>query len=171
MRSTSEIRTLNSLILLVLGACLALCCATGCRSEKSAEPARFAAAEIKGNTPGQIDEVAREVFEAHGYKTLRDKLTSFEAEKKGTAMNNLAYGGWMGDTPIWVRVKVSIVPVAEATFRLQGRAFLVRDKGGPTEEELPVSRLHSGAYQKLLEEVAARLSGKTPARPGGSGKP
>jgi hypothetical protein len=52
--------------------------------------------------------------------------------------------------------------VAEADFRLECDAFMVRDSGGGLlEEENHISRLYSGSYQKVLDKVAARLRGKT----------
>ena len=78
-------------------------------------------------------------------------------EKEGSKMNNIAYGSWFADTPIWIRVRATLVPVAETRYRLQCDVHLVRDRGGSTEEELPTHGSRRSSYQKLLEEVAARL--------------
>ncbi len=129
----------------------------GCRSTAKPESARFASVEIHGNTPGQIRDVAVAVFQEKDYKLAQPGLNSFVFEKEGSQLRNLAYGNWIGDTPIWIRVKASIVPVEEATFRLECHAFMLRGKAETTEEEIPISNFHSGPYQKLLDEVAKRL--------------
>ncbi len=74
-------------------------------------------------------------------------------------MNNLAYGNWESDKRLWTRVKASIVPVQGTVYRLQCHAFMVRDKGEPTfEEEVKLQNYSGHGYQKLLEEVARRLT-------------
>lgn len=145
-------------LLLLLVACLWGLSSAGCRSLSQPEPAQFAAVLIHGNTPGQISEMAAQVFREHGYQVERQDFDKLVFEKKGTAMNSFAYGNWMGEG-VWVRVRATIVPVAEASFRLQCTAYMVRDPGQATEEDLQLSTLRRHPYQKLLEEVANRLSG------------
>jgi len=73
-------------------------------------------------------------------------------------MNEIAYGNWLGDIPVWVRVKASIISAGEMTYRLQCQAFMVRDKGTGAEEEVALGALHRGSYQKLMDKVAQRLA-------------
>ena len=141
----------------LLVVCLCGVLASGCKTTNKPESARFASVEIRGNTPGQIHDMAVEVFREHGYKVTNDKLTRFYCEKEGSQMSNIAYGNWVGDVPVWVRVKVAIEDVVESTYRLQCHAYMVRDRGGSTEEEIEISNMRSGPYRKLLEEVARRL--------------
>ncbi len=134
----------------------------GCRSTPEPEAGGFASVLIGGNTPGQIGAMAIDMFNAHGYLAVESGQTHLVFEKKGSSLSNLAYGSWLGDTPVWMRVKVAIVPVAEATFRLQCQAYRVQDRGGALEEEVKIGRLHSHPYQKLLEEVAGRFRNAAP---------
>jgi hypothetical protein len=141
----------------VMVACLLLM--MGCRStEKSPKP--FASVTITGNTPGQIREAATDVFHSNGYHASEPAPGKLLFEKRGGAMSNFAYGSWLGDDPVWIRVKALIMPAGEMTYRLQCSAFMVRDRGGATEEEVALTRLHHGSYQKLLDEVANRLTRK-----------
>jgi hypothetical protein len=156
-------RTLNSFAARIILTQFLLVCVlagNGCQSSDKPGSASFASVTISGNTPGQIRDTAIEVFHDDGYKVARREPTRMVFEKEGTGMNNFAYGSWLGDTPVWVRVKASIEPAGEMTFRLQCTAYMVRDIGGSTEEEIKVSGLHRGAYQKLLDEVANRLTRK-----------
>jgi len=132
----------------------------GCRSTKEPVSARFASVILAGNTPGQIRDAAISVFLDNGYKAKQTDPNGMVFEKEGSRMNNFAYGNWVGDTPVWIRVKGSVVPVGEMSCRLQCNAYLVRDIGSAAEEELPVSSLHRAPYQKMLEEVAKRLMRK-----------
>jgi hypothetical protein len=133
----------------------------GCHSTPTNPSGQFASVDLHNNTPGQIRAVALEVFKTDGY-TLAEGSTSrdYVFEKEGSSIDNLAYGNWIG-TPIWVRFKVHLVPISEATFRLQGDAFLVRGKGEPAEEEIKVK--HASSYQKILNQVAQRLHDHPPS--------
>jgi len=130
----------------------------GCRSTDKPAEGRFASVEIEGNTPGQIHNVAVEVFERDGYQVANKGLDTMVFEKEATKWGNFAYGDWGGDAPVWVRVKASIVAAGERRFRLQCHAFMVRDRGGATEEEIACYR--SAPYQKLMNEVAQLLHGQ-----------
>jgi hypothetical protein len=151
MKRSTETMTGLSL----LAVCLCVLFGSGCRSTKP-DDARFASVEIKGNTPGQISEIAVEVFQDNGYLVASAKPAELIFEKKASGWNNFAYGNWT--EPVWVRVTAAIVPVSDITFRLQCHAALLRDRGDLTEEEIKVSNLRSHPYQKLLNEVANRLS-------------
>ena len=138
---------------------LAFClvAASGCRSTDNSGSAGFASVMISGNTPGQIRNGTVEVFRADGYKVARSDPDRMIFEKEGSGMNNFAYGNWIGDSAVWVRVKASVMTAGEMTFRLQCRAYVVRDIGGSTEEEIILPGYRKGPYQKLLEEVARRF--------------
>jgi hypothetical protein len=135
---------------------------SGCRTAGKQSSGGFASVVIEGNTPGQIRHVTIEVFSDHGYKIADERATNPVFEKKGSRIDNAAYGNWTG-SPVWIRVRVSIVPAGEATFRLQCKAVLLRDRGQPAfEEEIKLRNFQAGPYRKLLDEVAARLTGKPP---------
>ena len=153
-------RSWKLVALLALG--LGTLIGSGCRSTPKPEAGGFASVIIAGNTPGQIGDMTVEVFKAHGYSTAEAGRKGLVLEKKATSLTNLAYGSWLGDTPIWVRVEVAIVPVAERTFRLQCQAYRVQDRGGALEEEVKIGQLHAHPYQQLLEEVSARFRGSAP---------
>jgi hypothetical protein len=139
--------------------------AVGCRSTGQADSTILASVVLRGNTPGQIGQVTREVFQKHEYTVAEAGLDRLVFEKKGSGMNNLAYGSWLPDEPIWVRVRASIVSVGEEAFRLQCRAWLVRDRGSAAEEEIRIGHMHHRPYDELLGEVAARLGVKAAAPP------
>lgn len=133
---------------------------SACRSTEHSGPKPLASVLISGNTPGQIRDAATDVFRANGFKVSESANGTLLCEKPGGSMNNFAYGSWLTDDPVWIRVKASVVPAGELNNRLQCFAFVVRDRNGATEEEISLSHLHHGRYQKLLDEVAARFAFK-----------
>jgi hypothetical protein len=146
---------------MTLGMALVTACSLmvlGCKSTGKPASSHFASVELQGNTPGQIRDVAVDVFKEHQYVVSKSRTDAMVFEREGTEWDNIAYGNWMGGA-VWVRVKASIVPVSEGTFRLQCNAFMVRDRGGSTEEEVKLTSLKSHSYQKLLDEVSQRLHG------------
>jgi hypothetical protein len=155
LRAFSGKLFLRLLSILIAGLCGLL--GPGCQSTGKPVSARFASVEIRGNTPGQIRDVAIAVFKENGYKVSQVKPETMVFEKEGTKWNNFAYGDWGGDATVWIRVKTSIVPVAEGISRLQCHAYMIRDRGGATEEEIELSSFGSHPYQKLMDEVAGRF--------------
>jgi hypothetical protein len=134
-------------------------CVLGAGCHSTDQPASsFASTTISGNTPGQIRDAALLVFREDGYRAAQLDPGALIFEKEGTRMNEIAYGNWLGDIPVWVRVKASVVPYGEMTYRLQCQAFMVRDRGTGAEEEVALGGLHRGPYQKLLDKVAQRLA-------------
>ena len=79
-------------------------------------------------------------------------------EKEGSRWDQIAYGSWVNDTSVWIRVRVSMVPLSDGSFRLQCQAFKVRNKGDPlTEDQVRIGNSQSKPYQALLDKVAERL--------------
>ncbi len=145
-------KLLDSVPVVAVIAALAL---TGCQSvEKGEKP--FAAVEIRGNTPGQVKTVAAEVFRSHGYTVTESGKNKLLCDKPASGWTELAYGGW-GDTSLFIRVAVSIIAVPGETCRLEAQAYRLEDRGTAAEHAIPLTRMHSGAYQKLLDDVARRF--------------
>ncbi len=152
-------KTRTVLVLVVMAWLGAGCHTTNNPVAAEAVADAIAAVQIKGNTPGQIRDVAGEVFEEHGWTRGSRRAGELVFEKPGSKFSNFAYGNWMGDTPMWVRAKLFILPSGEQQYTLQCKAYRVRDKGSATEEELKVGRMSNGPYQKLLDEIASRFKG------------
>lgn len=132
----------------------------GCHTTEKKGPSPLASVVITGNTPGQIQDAAIDVFRAKGFKEREQGPGRVVFEKLGGSMNNLAYGSWLGDDPVWIRIKASVVPLGEMKYELQCFGFIVTDKNGAMEEEKPLSRVHHRTYQKVLDDVASRFEHK-----------
>ena len=155
-------RVLGIWLALVASCCVGIFFAC-CASEGKTSSSRFAFVKIQGNTPGQICDVATQVFHARGYEGTRSDLSHMVFEKKATGMSNLTYGNWGDGPPLTLRVKADILPDGEQTYLLECQAYMVRDKGGSLEEEIKMGKMKNGPFQALLDEVENRLRG--PAAP------
>ena len=138
--------------------CALACAGAGCKSSGVPEPPGGVSVELRGNTPGQIFAAADDVFAAHGYRMKVLSPQKMWCEKPASTMSNIAYGDWLPDKPLYIRVKLTLVEHGEAYFRLHAQACKVTDRGGLLEGE-SVVRMGTGSYRKMLEEVVARLRG------------
>ncbi len=132
--------------------------AVGCQSAGSSGASSFAAVVIPGGSVAQIAQVTATVFQEDGYEGFATGGAKLTLEKRGTAMDAVAYGGWIGDRTARVRVKVEILPSPGGAHRVQCQAYMVRHAGDSFfEEEQRVGKSRRGPYQTLLDQVAARL--------------
>jgi hypothetical protein len=135
-----------------------LLAATGCQSTDQSGPTGLASVEISGRTPDQIRATTVAVFQENGYTVAASGTTDMVFEQEASRMNRIAYGSWMEESPIYVRVKASVVPLAEGRYRLQCTVTKVRNKGDAFfEEDVKMASIRRRPYQDLLDAVAKRL--------------
>ncbi len=98
------------------------------------------------------------MFQQDGYVAAGGQRPEMIFEREGSRWDQIAYGSWVNDAPVWLRVRVSVVPLSADTFRLQCQAYKVRDKGDPfTEDQVRIRSNHSKPYQALLDKVLGQL--------------
>jgi len=130
----------------------------GCKSLSEPDSASLASVQIQGHTAEQIRAATMVVFQQDGYTAAGLQRSEMVFEKEGSRWDQIAYGSWVNDASVWNRVRVSMVPLAADTIRLQCQAFKVRNKGDPlTEEEVRIGNSHRKHYQALLDKVVERL--------------
>lgn len=138
----------------------------GCKSGTDPASVSFASVSIQHSTTDQVKQATLAVFAENGYEVALSKGEQIVFEKQGSAMNQVAYGGWIAGQDVWVRVPVTIVPLAPGSHRVECRAYMVRNKGDTFfEEEVKLSRVRKKPYQKMLKDVAARLESNLAAQP------
>jgi len=146
-------RLLASLVLVTVSLGL-----VGCKSLDKPASASFASVRIQGRTPEQIRDATVAVFKQDGYLAVGTTPPNLVFEKEGSRWDRMAYGSWVDDQPVCIRVKASIVVLSEAACRLQCNAYMVRSKGDKVfEEEVRLKNNHSKPYQALLDKVLGRL--------------
>jgi hypothetical protein len=130
----------------------------GCKSLSKTDSASFASVDVQGHTPEQICAATVVVFQQDGYTAAVIRRSDLVLEKEGSRWDQIAYGSWVNDASVWIRVKVSVVPLAAGHFRLQCLAYKVRNKGDVlSEDEVRLRNGHSKPFQALLDKVVGQL--------------
>jgi hypothetical protein len=134
--------------------------ATSCHLGKP-EGASFASVVITGKTQDEICKTTGAVFQEDGYQVGALTPANMVFQKEGTRGQSLAYGGvvdtyYGGSTA--VRVRAQLVDLGASGYRLQCKAFMVRNANDSFfEDESALLNIRSGPYQSLLDKVAKRL--------------
>jgi hypothetical protein len=130
----------------------------GCKSLNKPASASFASVRIQGHTAEQIRAASVVVFQQDGYTAVGGQRSEMVFEKEGSRWDQIVYGSWVNEASVWLRVRVSMVPLSADTLRLQCQAYKVRNKGDPfTEDQVRIGNSHSKPYQALLDEVVGQL--------------
>ena len=130
----------------------------GCKSLDKPNSASFASVRIQGHTAEQIRAATVVVFQQDGYVAVGGR-SEMVFEKEGSRWDRIAYGSFVDDASVWVRVRVSVVPLSEGVFRLQCQAYKVRDKGDSVfEQQVRLKNNHSKPYQALLDKVLGQVN-------------
>jgi hypothetical protein len=141
---------------LILTAALVVGCRTGDPSSSS-----FASVKISGKSSQEICQTTAAVFQEDGYQVGPLTPSSMVFQKEASRGQSLAYGGVVDThygSQTAVRVKASVVDLGAGTYRLQCKAYMVRNANESIfEDESPLMNFRSGPYQALLDKVAQRL--------------
>jgi hypothetical protein len=140
---------------------LTIIAGTGCITISEPASASFASVIIPGKSVAEIQQAAEAVFQADGYLALRKPGGGMNFQKDASRSKQLAYssiGGGVTGESVKLRVRAEIVDLNAGSHRLQCQAYVVRHAGDSFfEEELALTGMQRGPYQKLLDEVARRL--------------
>ncbi|MEI6785006.1 MAG: hypothetical protein WCQ21_29255 [Verrucomicrobiota bacterium] len=131
----------------------------GCSSMDKPASASFASVRIQGHTAEQIRGATVVVFQQDGYVAANVSGAEMVFEKEGSRWDQIAYGSWVNEAPVWIRVRVSMVSLSADLFRLQCQAYKVRNKGDPlAEDQIVIRNRNSKPYQTLLDKVLGQLN-------------
>jgi hypothetical protein len=145
---------------------LAAIFSAGCKSMDKPESASFAAVVISNQSVAAIQQAAVSVFQENGYTalTLDDGSTGFQRE--ATEREQRQYAGIVGaheGDKVVMRVRIKIEPKNPGAYWLSCKAYAVLNPGqGIFETTTALFGFQSGPYQKLLNQVAARLAVAAP---------
>lgn len=141
---------------------LAALFSAGCASTDRPASASFAAVVISNKTVEQIRQAAVAVFQENGYTALAlgDGSTGFQRD--ATEREVRQYAGFVGaheGDKVLIRVQIKIEPKNVAAYWLSCKTYAVTNPGqGVFETTTPFFGFQSDPYQKLLNQVAARLA-------------
>jgi hypothetical protein len=132
---------------------------TGCQSF-SQGPADDSTASIKvfNRTPDQILTVTRRVFLAHGFYETAAAGNQITFERPGTTADKMAYGSYMFDQTVNLRVVVTINPIDNAYTLVGCKAWQVqRGAGGVIDETHEVRGFRKRPYKELMDKISEQL--------------
>jgi hypothetical protein len=113
--------------------------------------------ETQGVYFEELVDACHEVFAEHDFVRSGARGTRLMYEKPGSTLDFLAWGGLTTDEKLMVRAAVTIHELGVDAFEVDCQPYIVTNAGGHMEEARKVSRLQSGKYQKILDEVKRRV--------------
>jgi hypothetical protein len=132
---------------------------TGCQSFPQG-PADDSTASVKvfNRTPDQILSVTRRVFLAHGFYETAAAGNQLTFERAGTTTDKMAYGSYMFDQTVNLRVIVTVKPI-DSTYTLVGcKAWQVQSGGGGIIDDThEVRGLRKRPYEDLMDKIKEQL--------------
>jgi hypothetical protein len=129
----------------------------GCQSTAKKDSPYFASVEIRDHSLKDIVDTTRAVFVEKGYHSVAPN-ENLVFEKKGSRMNQLTWGGWLGDDKVAIRVEAEVTSLSETAYRLQCTVKMVHNSGDPFfEEDVRFKHFKPKPFQAMLDEVAKRL--------------
>ena len=127
----------------------------GCQS--SGGSGGHASLRITGHEVEEIRLATKDVFNQAGYGLTVSQPESMTFQRLGTLGDAVLYGGW-GDDHVTTRVRVRFESTSSRDWTLVATVYTVRDPGDRVlEEENRKWVVNRGPYQRLLEDVKARL--------------
>jgi hypothetical protein len=132
----------------------------GCSSLGKPASASFASVTIAGKSAQQIQDATFAVFRDNGFQGYAN-AQELVFEREGSKLNSISREGIVGShygAVTIIRVRVQLVDLGAASYRLQCKASMVSDASDPfMADEHPLANFRSRPYQNILDEVAKRL--------------
>jgi hypothetical protein len=138
----------------------------GCKSMDKPESAGFAAVVVSNQSVQAIQHATDAVFQENGYTAMTLADGSLGFQRQATEREQRQYAGFVGaheGDKVLIRVQTKIEPKNAGAYWLSCKAFAITNPGqGIFENTTPLFGFQSGQYQKLLDQVAARLAVAAP---------
>jgi len=151
-----QFRYLRCFLLCVLS--LAGLLVTGCQSFNSPPPGNLASVTVTNKSLDEISQATRAVFAVHGFDGSQTSPSQFNYERAGTRANNLAYGSYIFNEAVTIRVQVNLTPLDAASTRIGCNAWLVEDANDSVfQDDHKVRQLRKWPYDDLLKDIKAQL--------------
>ena len=131
--------------------------AAGCQSFDEASPGSLASVQIVNQPMAAVQTAVTNVFTAHAFVGGLTATNQFTYSRPGTSMDKLAYGSYLFDRPISVKVVVTTRQQTPALIVVGCNAWIVEAADDPTfREQHAIHLFGKGPYEDLLKEVRAQ---------------
>jgi hypothetical protein len=134
-------------------------CVAGCHSVPSnPAPDTQTSITLTNRSGAQIDQAVRTVFTAHGFQGGPSAPNAYTYQRLGSRQNNLAYGDFMFDELVSIRVVLTLQQLDALSTRLSCSAWMVEGADDPVfEDQQPPRKIRKWPYQELLGEIRGQL--------------
>jgi hypothetical protein len=130
----------------------------GCESFNSASSSYLTSVTITDRPMADVKTAVTNVFVARMFTGGQSGTNQFTYKRPGSSMDNLAYGSYMFEHPITVKVVVTTRQQATNVIFVGCNAWIVEAENDPVfQESHPVHSLRKGPYEELLKAIKAQV--------------
>jgi hypothetical protein len=132
--------------------------AAGCQSFNGPVQSSLASVSIVNRPMADVQAAVTNVFTAHNFVGGATGTNEFIYTRPAGRMDRLAYGSYMFNRPVTVKVAVTTRQKNPALVVVGCNAWIVEAENDPTFQEIhPVGIFGRGPYEGLLQEIKGRL--------------
>ncbi len=154
---TMKIAFRSKLIVAVVFGALALG-VTGCQTFSATPSGNLASVTITGQSMPAVANAVAAVFATHGFEGGQTGANQFTFTCPGSRTDNLAYGSYMFDEVVTVKVVVSTKRLTPDSIYVGCNAWLIEADNDPVfQDEHKVRLLRKWAYAQLLKDIQTQL--------------
>jgi hypothetical protein len=131
---------------------------SGCQSFSSSPASSLASVVITNVPMADVQTAVTNVFTTRQFIGGQSGTNQFTYKHPGSGMDNFAYGSYMFDHPVTIKVVVTTRQEATNEIVVGCNAWLVEADNDPVfEESHPVRSLRRGPYEELLKEIKTQV--------------
>jgi len=140
--------------------CLALLAlaVAGCQTFNGPPPGNLATVTITNRPMADVANATAAVFATHGFEGGQIGPGQFTYNRLGTRLNNLAYGSYMFEEVVTVKVQVTLQQETPNAILVGCKAWLVEGENDPVFEDAhKVRPIRKWPYEQLLKDIQREL--------------
>ena len=132
--------------------------ATGCESFSNVPSGNLAAITLTNQPMTTVVKAIADTFAAHGFSGGQTGANQFTYTRLGTRTDNLAYGSFMFDELVTIKVVVTTKQLTPNSIYLGCNAWLIEAADDPVfQDDHKVRMLRKWPYEQLLKDIQAQL--------------
>ena len=133
-------------------------CATGCQSFSTVPSGNLASVTITNQSMANVANATAAVFATHGFDGGQTGANQFTFTRPGTRTDNLAYGSYMFDEVVTVKVVVTTRQLTPNSIYVGCSAWLIEAANDPVfQDDHKVRLLRKWPYEQLLKDIQTQL--------------
>jgi hypothetical protein len=130
--------------------------ATGCQSFKGSAPGFLASITITNHSMTEITNAMATVFVVNGFNGGKTGTNEFTYRRPGSTADQIAYGSYMFQETVSVKMEVTLQPITTNWIRLGCNAWRVKSESDMTFSE-SYKVMGKGPYEEMLKDIQTRL--------------